>query len=90
MHEGVLGREPVLVRFWQDRWIAHAARCPHALAPLREGRLDELGGLTCPWHGYRFDLRSGREDYRRCGPLQLLETAVENARLIVRAAVSRG
>lgn len=89
VHEGMLGREKVLVRHWQGRWIAHAARCPHALAPLGDVQLDAQGGLTCPWHGYRFDLRSGAEDYKRCGSLPLFETVVEGARLIVRHAVSR-
>lgn len=89
VHEGLLGREKVLVRYWQDRWIAHAARCPHALAPLAAARLDPDGGLTCPWHGYRFDLLTGTEGERRCGSLLLFETAVEGARLIVRHSVSR-
>lgn len=84
VHEGVLGREPVLVRFWQDRWIAHAARCPHALAPLRDAQPDAEGGLTCPWHGYRFSLATGQEDYRRCGGLPLFSVTVEEGHLFVR------
>lgn len=83
-HEGMLGREKVLVRHWQDRWIAHAARCPHALAPLRNAQPDAEGGLTCPWHGYRFSLATGQEDYRRCGGLPLFSVTVEEGHLFVR------
>jgi nitrite reductase/ring-hydroxylating ferredoxin subunit len=37
---------------------AHALDCPHWLAPL--DAVAHVGGvLTCPWHGYRFDLRDG-------------------------------
>jgi nitrite reductase/ring-hydroxylating ferredoxin subunit len=49
--------------------IAHSAICPHLLGPLTE----EVDAVTapdadgppacqvrCPWHGYRFDIRSGR------------------------------
>jgi nitrite reductase/ring-hydroxylating ferredoxin subunit len=38
---------------------AHATTCPHRLGPLDAGP-PEAGVLTCPWHGYRFDLASGR------------------------------
>ena len=38
--------------------VAHAARCPHRYGPLDAARIE--GGLvTCPWHGWRFDLPSG-------------------------------
>jgi nitrite reductase/ring-hydroxylating ferredoxin subunit len=36
--------------------IAHVARCPHQLGPLKAA-VD--GTVACPWHGYRFDARSG-------------------------------
>jgi len=32
--------------------------CPHAGGPLGEGRL-EGSIVTCPWHGWRFDVRTG-------------------------------
>jgi nitrite reductase/ring-hydroxylating ferredoxin subunit len=39
--------------------IAHSAACPHWLGPL-DGTIDGDGCVTCPWHGYRFDVASGR------------------------------
>jgi nitrite reductase/ring-hydroxylating ferredoxin subunit len=45
--------------------IAHAIECPHRLGPLEDAALED-GCLRCPWHGYRFDLRTGRSaDGRR-------------------------
>jgi nitrite reductase/ring-hydroxylating ferredoxin subunit len=37
---------------------AHAAVCPHQLGPLEEVEVVD-GVVTCPWHGYRFDVSSG-------------------------------
>ena len=39
--------------------LAHVASCPHMLGPLDEAE-PEGGRIRCPWHGYVFDLRSGR------------------------------
>jgi nitrite reductase/ring-hydroxylating ferredoxin subunit len=36
----------------------HSLVCPHSLGPL-EPCEDDPCQLQCPWHGYRFDLRSG-------------------------------
>lgn len=38
--------------------VVYASACPHWLGPLPEPATD--GTVTCPWHGYRFDARSGR------------------------------
>ncbi|XP_031503498.1 pheophorbide a oxygenase, chloroplastic [Nymphaea colorata] len=50
----LLGREIVL---WKDRegnWVAFEDKCPHRLAPLSEGRVDEDGWLQCSYHGWSF------------------------------------
>lgn len=67
-------RLPVLVEVGGHRFrvlelegelVAHSTQCPHLLGPLDECEPEE-GVLVCPWHGYRFDLRSGRSaDGRR-------------------------
>jgi nitrite reductase/ring-hydroxylating ferredoxin subunit len=33
--------------------------CPHQGGPLVEGEVKD-GVVTCPWHGWRFDLRTGQ------------------------------
>jgi nitrite reductase/ring-hydroxylating ferredoxin subunit len=38
--------------------ITHATVCPHWLGPLDQA-MPENGILRCPWHGYRFDMRTG-------------------------------
>jgi nitrite reductase/ring-hydroxylating ferredoxin subunit len=46
-------------RLVEDRGelIAHAAVCPHLLGPLDNCEI-ESGAIECPWHGYRYDIRS--------------------------------
>ncbi|CAK7332139.1 unnamed protein product [Dovyalis caffra] len=52
----LLGRDLVL---WFDKanqeWAAFDDKCPHRLAPLSEGRIDENGHLQCSYHGWSFD-----------------------------------
>lgn len=39
-----------------DRYSVFRDLCPHRLAPLSEGRIDEkTGHLTCSYHGWQFD-----------------------------------
>lgn len=37
--------------------VAHSAVCAHMLGPLHDAPL-ENGIIECPWHGYRFDIRT--------------------------------
>ena len=76
-------RLPLVVDLAGDRFrvvehggklLAHAAVCPHRGGPLDDARI-EGGAVVCPWHGYRFELASGR------GP------AGQRCRMPVRAAV---
>jgi len=34
--------------------------CPHLGGPLDQATVDDAGIVTCPWHGHRFDVRTGR------------------------------
>jgi nitrite reductase/ring-hydroxylating ferredoxin subunit len=47
------------VREHAGRLVAHAAACPHWGAPLAGASL-EADAVVCPWHGFRFDLATGR------------------------------
>ncbi|PZO11381.1 MAG: cell death suppressor protein Lls1 [Leptolyngbya foveolarum] len=46
-----------VVIWWEppsQSWRVLADQCPHRLAPLSEGRINEAGLLECPYHGWAF------------------------------------
>ena len=64
----VRARLPLVVSFGGERFrivdldgdlVAHAAVCPHWLGPLGAAPVVK-GCIQCPWHGYAFDVRTGR------------------------------
>jgi nitrite reductase/ring-hydroxylating ferredoxin subunit len=66
----LLSRLPLLVEAGGETWrivqidgelFVHTTRCPHRLGPLGEEDDHDLAPyeVRCPWHGYRFDVRSG-------------------------------
>jgi 5,5'-dehydrodivanillate O-demethylase oxygenase subunit len=54
----VLGEELVVYRDKKGRYGLVGEHCPHRLASLAFGRVDEEG-IRCPYHGWKFD-RSGK------------------------------
>lgn len=40
-------------------------KCTHNGESLSKGAINYLGEVVCPWHGYRFNLKSGREGDER-------------------------
>ncbi len=86
-----LDGHPYRVLEHQGRLIAHSALCPHALGPLDRASIDAEGCLRCPWHGYRYDVVSGRNLDGRplaLAPAPVVEIAPGTAevRLIARSA----
>jgi nitrite reductase/ring-hydroxylating ferredoxin subunit len=43
-----------------DEPFAVSNRCRHLFASLGEGHVAEDGCLECPWHGARYDVRTGQ------------------------------
>jgi phenylpropionate dioxygenase-like ring-hydroxylating dioxygenase large terminal subunit len=46
-----------LVIWWEPEaktWRVYGDYCPHRLAPLSQGRVNEAGQLECPYHGWTF------------------------------------
>lgn len=79
----VLGVEIILVRL-DDGFRAYRNVCPHANAPLHTGRVAH-GVLRCPWHGWEFDLATGRHVLQPSCTLDAYPVEVEGGRLFVTA-----
>ena len=54
-----VGEKQAAVVRVEGQLYALDGRCPHQGGPLGEGNLCE-GALRCPWHGYDFDLKTGK------------------------------
>ena len=86
-----VGGVPVLLARSQDGEVcALANTCTHLGGPLAEGSRDG-DTVTCPWHGSRFDLRSGAVVE---GPAVFvqprLEARVRNDKIEVRSPAGAG
>ena len=53
----VIGQEILLINI-KGEIFASEIECPHQGSPLHSGIVKE-GYLSCPRHGYRFDLKTG-------------------------------
>jgi nitrite reductase (NADH) small subunit len=53
-----IGDTEVALFMCRGRVVATQGQCPHAEGPLHEGEVDGTV-LTCPWHGWSFDLETG-------------------------------
>jgi nitrite reductase/ring-hydroxylating ferredoxin subunit len=65
-----------------EQIFAIANRCPHEGYPLSEGTLGQGCVLTCNWHNWKFDLKSGTALYGR-DPVRTYPTAICNGEICV-------
>lgn len=54
----LVGGTPVAVFNSGGTFYAMHAVCPHAEGPMAEGYLEGTT-VSCPWHGWQFDLETG-------------------------------
>lgn len=57
--EVVAGDQIIAVFHAQGTFTALDGVCPHAGGPLAKGRINGCI-VTCPWHGWQFDVQTGR------------------------------
>ena len=53
-----VGEERIVLSKIDGSFYAIGEVCPHADGPLSEGIVEE-GEIECPWHGSRFNLKTG-------------------------------
>jgi nitrite reductase (NADH) small subunit len=63
-------------------FYATQSECLHLQGPLAEGELDRCV-LTCPWHGWQYDVRTGENEFDRALALETFEVVVEEGEVKV-------
>jgi nitrite reductase (NADH) small subunit len=60
--EACVGEDRYAICNVEGAIYALAGTCPHRGGPLGQGAVNG-GNLTCPWHAWEFDCRTGANDY---------------------------
>ena len=77
-----VGEEAIAVANVGGEFFATQNTCLHLGGPLGEGRL-EGSVLSCPWHGWQYDVRTGKNEFDRAIHLRTFEVRVEDGEVEV-------
>lgn len=91
----VFGGHEFVLALQGARPVVFAAECPHWRGPLDGCEIEDDGSVVCPWHGYRFDVNTGRSsDDRglrlRPAPRIELDEAADTIRLVAPGNAASG
>lgn len=81
--ERVVGGRIVALTNVDGRWYALDGLCPHQGGPLGRGRLCATT-LTCPWHGWQFDVATGRHGISPTVRQDRFDVREEGGRILLR------
>jgi len=65
----LIGEKRICLVMRELKFYAVSDRCTHHGESLSKGKVNFVGEIVCPWHGYQFSLQSGREWQERCADL---------------------
>src|SRR6266536_4761507 len=71
------GEEEIAIANVGGEFFATQHHCLHLKGPIGDGRL-EGKTLSCPWHGWQYDVQTGRNEFDHEIRLQTFEVRVED------------
>ncbi len=77
IESAVTNRWPGALARIGDEFYATQAHCLHLQGPLGHGKLDGYV-LTCPWHGWQYDIRTGLNEFDHAIELETYDVRVED------------
>ncbi|HZR03960.1 MAG TPA: Rieske 2Fe-2S domain-containing protein [Burkholderiales bacterium] len=66
----------------EDQFFAIANACPHRGGPLGSGDVEGFT-VTCPWHGWCWDMRTGHNTRQPNSAVACFDVKVEDGRVFV-------
>jgi nitrite reductase (NADH) small subunit len=77
------GDEPIALVNLDGTFYALQGKCLHLGGPLGNGRIEMECYLTCPWHGWKYDVRTGKNDFDLAIEARTYEVQVEDGEVKV-------
>src|SRR5918912_865937 len=82
-----VGEDEIALAHCEGGFYATQHACLHLQGPLGEGSLEGCV-LTCPWHGWQYDVRSGENEFNRAIQLRTYEVQVADGEVRLRAGAA--
>lgn len=82
-----IGKRDIAVVRVGDEVFALSNVCRHAYGPLADGYVEGFD-LVCPWHGWRYDVRTGQTDHPKAD-VATYPARVENGEVLVTVSLGR-
>jgi nitrite reductase/ring-hydroxylating ferredoxin subunit len=76
------GEEEIALAHCDGGFYATQGHCLHLEGPLGEGRLEDCV-LTCPWHGWQYDVRTGENEFDLAIKLRTYEVRLQDGEVQV-------
>jgi nitrite reductase (NADH) small subunit/3-phenylpropionate/trans-cinnamate dioxygenase ferredoxin subunit len=77
----IKGRE-IAIFCCSGQYYAVENSCPHRGGPVAEGEL-ENETITCPWHAWPFDLRTGECTINSAAKLQTFQVQLQDGQVFI-------
>jgi nitrite reductase (NADH) small subunit len=85
--EFVLDGQQICVANQNGTFSAMGNVCAHRGGPLGQGVVD-AGKIVCPWHGWRFDLRTGKSEQSATLGVDVYELQIEGDDVLIQIPLS--
>ena len=66
----------------KGKFFAISNTCAHMQGPLGEGSCDN-GKVTCPWHGWTYDLKTGKNTFNNNIKLKVYEIKIKGKDILI-------
>jgi nitrite reductase/ring-hydroxylating ferredoxin subunit len=73
----ILNGKRITLVLHNNTFYAVQDTCTHNGESLSKGKINYLGDIICPWHGYRFELSTGRACDSSCADLKTYPIRIE-------------
>lgn len=80
--EVLVGNEPIAICNIEGTFHAMSGTCPHQGGPLGQGMVNG-NSVTCPWHAWDFDCRTGENDFDSRQRVDIYPVHVETGQISV-------
>ncbi len=78
----VEGKELCIVRTAEGIFVFEK-ECPHRGFDLTNGHINGQSEVVCPYHAYRFHLKTGEEGFQQCEDLKVFSTRLVSDQIFI-------